>query len=78
MPSALRLLWDFFGPAAEATALHHQRHLSEFLVRNAVEGTPELEREEGRVSVFIDLPNELAEQVGRALRPRRAIEAPST
>ncbi len=78
MPTVLRLLWDFYGPNAEPTAMHHQKHLSEFLARNSVEGHPELERDEGRVSVFLDLPHALAEQVARALRPRRVIEGPAS
>lgn len=78
MPPVLRLYWDFYGPEAELTATHHQKHLAEFLARNRVEGAPELERDEERVSVLLDLPRELAEQVGRVLRPRRAIEAPSS
>lgn len=78
MTPVLRLLWDFYGPEAELTAIHHQKHLIEFLARNSVEGRPELERDEGRVSVFLDLPSALAEQVARTLRPPRAIEAPSS
>lgn len=77
MPPNLRLLWDFYGPSAEATATHHQKHMVEFLLKHSLSGSPELERDEGRVSVFLDLPSAVAEQVGRALRPRRVVEAPS-
>lgn len=69
----IRLLWDFYGPHAEPTAVHHRKHLADFLERNAVDGRPLLEREEGRVSVLLELPREQAEQVGRVLRPSRAL-----
>lgn len=72
MSHRLRLFWDFFGPEAEPTARHHQRHLTEFLTKNSVDGRPELEHDEARVSVYLDLPKDLAEKVGRVLRPRRA------
>jgi hypothetical protein len=69
----IRLLWDFYGPNAEPTAAHHRKHLAEFLERNAIDGLPLLERDEGRVSVLLELPRDLAEQVGRVLRPNRAL-----
>lgn len=27
----IKLIWDFRGPAAEKTAVHHEKHLKEFL-----------------------------------------------
>lgn len=72
MEPVLRLFWDFFGPDAERTAEHHRKHIIEFLARSSISGIPELERDDGRVSVYLDLPKDLAEKVGRVLRPRRA------
>jgi hypothetical protein len=27
----IKLIWDFRGPAAEKTAVHHEKHLKEFI-----------------------------------------------
>jgi uncharacterized protein len=67
------LYWDFFGGAAEGTARHFQKHLDEFLARNACEGaTTGLESNaDGHRSVFCRAPAEQAEAIARALKPRR-------
>ncbi|MFY8189171.1 MAG: hypothetical protein ACOVLC_14605 [Flavobacterium sp.] len=31
MERKIKLIWDFRGPAAEKTALHHEIHLKEFI-----------------------------------------------
>jgi hypothetical protein len=33
MARAIKLIWDFRGPAAQGTAEHHARHLAEFAQR---------------------------------------------
>ncbi len=68
------LYWDFFGGAAEGTARHFQKHLDEFLRRNAcTEATTGLESNgDGHQAVYCRAPAEQAEAVARALKPRRS------
>ena len=68
------LYWDFFGGAAEGTARHFQKHLDEFLRRNACTGaTTGLESNgDGHQAVYCRAPAEHAEAIARALKPRRA------
>jgi hypothetical protein len=65
--------WDFFGPRAEGTARHFQRHLEEFLAREAVAGcTTAVEAPRaGQWSVSCHAPAAAADAVRGALRPRR-------
>ncbi|MBT8184650.1 MAG: hypothetical protein KJN76_07405 [Eudoraea sp.] len=37
MNKRIKLIWDFRGPDARATAEHHAKHLSEFAVLEALE-----------------------------------------
>jgi hypothetical protein len=70
--------WDFFGPRAEGTARHFQRHLEEFLAREAVAGcsTAVEAPRPGQWTVSCIAPPAAAEPVRRALRPRRERDDP--
>jgi hypothetical protein len=70
--------WDFFGPRAEGTARHFQRHLDEFLAREAVGGctTGAEELAAGHWAAWCRTPPAAAEPVQRALKPRRQREEP--
>jgi hypothetical protein len=70
--------WDFFGPRAEGTARHFQRHLDEFLAREAVAGcvTGADEQAAGHWAAWCRTPPTAAEPVRRALRPRRQRDEP--
>jgi len=69
----VRLFWDFYGPRAEGTARHFEKHLREFFTR---EGLP-LEAsgaEEAAAShwyAYCDVDDATADPVRRALRPQR-------
>ena len=32
MNRKIKLIWDFRGPAAQKTAIHHEKHLKEYIV----------------------------------------------
>ena len=64
--------WDFFGPRAEGTARHFQRHLDERLASEAVTGETAVETPAGNQwTVRCALPGEHVERLRAALRPRR-------
>jgi hypothetical protein len=65
--------WDFFGPRAEGTARHFQRHLEEFLAREGVVGctTDVHGSSPNQWTVSCRTPANAAEPVRRARRPRR-------
>ena len=67
------LYWDFFGGTAEGTARHFQKHLDEFLQRNACAGaTTGVESNgAGHLAVYCRAPAEHAHAIARALKPRR-------
>ncbi len=65
--------WDFFGPRAEGTARHFQRHLEELFARERVEGcaTAVEAPRAGQWTVSCRTPAAAVEAVRQALRPRR-------
>jgi len=71
-------LWDFFGPSAAGTATHFEKHLREFLGKNALEGcTTGTESEgEGHMAAYCITPPPARDAVGRARRPQRPRGAP--
>lgn len=71
--AAVTFSWDFFGPRAEGTARHFQRHLDEFLAREVLAGcVTAVDAESGnRWAVHCTTPPAHAEAIRRALRPRR-------
>ena len=70
--------WDFHGPRAEGTARHFRKHLDEFLHREAVGGcsTGVDELTPAHWAAWCRAPDESAEAVTRALRPRRQRREP--
>jgi uncharacterized protein len=64
--------WDFFGPHAARTAEHFQRHLDEFLRKNACPGVTALVSEgEGHQAVSCAVDVAFGERIQAALRPKR-------
>jgi hypothetical protein len=54
----IRFLWDFFGPRAEGTAKHFEKHLLQFLAANSLTlPTGVLQESENHVVVFCDPPD---------------------
>lgn len=72
----IRMVWDFYGPDCQPTAVHFKKHVVEFLVRTS---TPHLDLEMEtvdvhHVAVFIDLERANLHTVGQALHPHRVYE----
>ena len=67
------LYWDFFGPRAEKTAIHFQKHLLEFLekakITSATTGT--VSEGEGHTAVFCRAEPPDVEILVTSLRPQR-------
>ncbi|MGC4088607.1 MAG: hypothetical protein QM756_12060 [Polyangiaceae bacterium] len=74
-PTLRTYLWDFFGARAEPTAVHFQKHLDEFLLRNALTGCETGVRSEqpGHFAAFCRAPLDQEETLVRALRPQRVL-----
>jgi uncharacterized protein len=72
-PEAVTFLWDFFGPNAQGTATHFEKHLKEFLQKNALEGcaTGTESEGEGHMAAYCVTPIAAVAVVERALRPKR-------
>jgi hypothetical protein len=71
----MKLLWDFFGPNAERTALHFEKHLVEFLTNNGRHDLPRGTESagEGHYAAYCVVPGELVDTLQRALRPNRLL-----
>jgi hypothetical protein len=65
--------WDFFGPRAEGTARHFQKHMDEFLARQAVAGcvTGVDTLRDGHWAAWCRTPDEAVPTIRTALKPRR-------
>lgn len=70
---AVTFYWDFFGPNATGTATHFEKHLREFLEKNAVQGfsTGTESAGEDHLAAYCVTPGHAVEIVEKALRPRR-------
>jgi uncharacterized protein len=70
---SVTFLWDFFGPNALGTATHFEKHLREFLQKNALEGcsTGTESEGEGHMAAFCITPPAAVEMVEKSLRPKR-------
>lgn len=71
----MKLLWDFFGPDAERTAAHFEKHLVQFLTNS---GHPELTRGTesagaGHHAAYCIVPEALVDAMKLALRPNRML-----
>lgn len=68
------LHWDFFGPRARGTAAHFERHVTEFLQREALAtGATTGLASTGpfHAECWCRAPRDRAEAIALALRPRR-------
>lgn len=67
--------WDFFGPRAELTARHFQKHLEQFLSQNALSGceTGVESGERGHYAAFCRAPREHHDSLVNALKPQRML-----
>lgn len=70
-----RYFWDFYGPHAERTAQHFQRHLESFLAEHACSGCSTGTESNGTAhwAAYCDTPPEHEQVILRALRPRRKL-----
>jgi uncharacterized protein len=70
---AVTFLWDFFGPNALGTATHFEKHLREFLQKNALEGcsTGTESEGDGHMAAFCVTTPAAVEMVEKSLRPKR-------
>lgn len=73
-PGVKTYFWDFFGPRAQGTASHFQKHLEEFLTTHALADcrTGLASERAGHHAVFCEAPLGAQDSIERALRPRRA------
>lgn len=71
--------WDFFGPSAQGTAEHFEKHLSEFLSTQSLDGclTGTVSAGAGHMSAFCTAPPAAQTKIERALRPRRILDGGS-
>ena len=79
-----RIFWDYYGPAADQTAHHFERHLAEWIARVVREGEDEQACPPRLIGVdqyspthsaaFCVLPVEFGRVVYTALRAHRAVE----
>ena len=75
-PGVYRIFWDFYGPAAQQTAAHFERHLRERLEGDSLgEGALGTGLEEqGPLwwAAWCDAPLEVAQRIGVALKAKRS------
>ena len=72
----IRVIWDYYGPSAQPTAEHFQRHLESFLTENDCgEFTASMEVVTPmHAATYADIQPEFLDAVGSALRPHRVYE----
>lgn len=72
-PTMIRLVWDFFGPDARGTAMHHAIHLREFMTREGIEGVVygQGAEVEGHFASWCEVEAHLAPRIAKVLRPQR-------
>jgi len=69
--------WDFFGPRAQGTAEHFERHVRQFLEQHACPAETALESSgQGHAAVRCVVPLEWAERIELSLKPKRAGDEP--
>jgi len=72
-----RVFWDFYGPDAQRTAEHFERHLRERIERDGLSAEVlecGVERvHEAWSAAWFDAPLELAQRLGGALRAKRSL-----
>ena len=75
IPAGKTYFWDFFGPRADGTARHFQKHLEQFLETHALPGcrTGLASEGEGHQAVYCEAPAAAESAIEGALRPRRVL-----
>lgn len=73
MQKRIKLIWDFRGPTAAATAKHHEIHLREYIVAESLELniTGHQELSNAHSMAFMVVPEEQMILVRDALLPHR-------
>ncbi|MEZ4794197.1 MAG: hypothetical protein R2773_01765 [Flavobacteriaceae bacterium] len=70
---SVKMIWDFYGPNAEAIAKHHEKHLEEFAISECLEtvttGTSKIV--DGHYMAFMIVPNEQVMYLREILKPHR-------
>ncbi len=73
MGHKIKLIWDFFGPAAEGTAKHHAIHLDEYAQKHSLEtygvGEEKVSEDQFTAYMIVDEKNMIG--VRDALKPQR-------
>jgi len=73
MEEKIKLIWDFRGPSASLTAIHHQKHLEEFCIKenysNIEAGSKDFS--DAHSTAYIIVPKEKMIVFRDALRPHR-------
>lgn len=74
MNRKIKLIWDFRGPAAEKTAIHHEKHLKEYidLEKVALNITGHLQINDLHSLAFMVVAEEQMLKFRDALKPHRA------
>jgi hypothetical protein len=74
MKRKIKLIWDFRGPAAQKTAVHHEKHLKEYLELEKVELniTGYQDINDMHSSAFMVVEEEHMLKFRDALKPHRA------
>lgn len=72
----IKLIWDFRGPDAEATAKHHAIHLNDFAKKHLTESnTSGIEKQtEAHSIAYMLCTKKQVIEIRDALRPHRAFE----
>lgn len=68
--------WDFFGPDAQKTAEHFQKHFSEFSKKLAILSSAEgfFSADTGHSCFWVSIPDaELSNETQKKLRPKRSL-----
>ncbi len=72
----IRVVWDYYGPSAQPTAEHFQRHLTGFLIEHKCTDY-EVHTEPVtpvHSATYADIPPSFLDVVGPTLRPHRVYE----
>lgn len=72
----IKLIWDFRGPDAEATAKHHAIHLNDYAKKHLIESNISgFEKENDVHSIaYMHCSREQVIEIRDALKPHRALE----
>ena len=74
MTRKIRLIWDFYGGDALKTAEHHEIHLKQFMLKEALKYhlTGTKETQEMHAMAYMTVDEDIVPVLRDALRPNRA------